>query len=97
LQNLQKLLEQENVGKILVGMPFKRDGSAGDIEGMLQVFLESLRAFALPLVLVDERYTSKMAREKQKDLHLTRTERREPVDSIAAQIFLQEWLDDHTD
>jgi putative Holliday junction resolvase len=97
LQNLQNLLEHEKVGKILVGMPFKRDGSAGDIEASLQVFLESIRAFEIPLELVDERYTSKMAREKQKDLHLTRSERREPVDSIAAQIFLQEWLDDHAD
>jgi len=93
-QSLDALVDQEHIAHILVGMPYKRDGASGDIHGELTSFLEELKSrYSLPIVLFDERYTSKMAREKLKDLELTKSERKEPIDSFAAQILLQEWLE----
>jgi len=94
-QSLDKLLKKEHIQKIVLGTPLKRDGSEGDIDTELSMFLKSLEMFDLPVELMDERYTSKMARIKMKDLHLRKTERKDPIDSFAAQILLQEWLESH--
>lgn len=43
---------------LVVGMPTRADGSASDLQKPVEAFIESLSGFGLPVVTVDERYTS---------------------------------------
>lgn len=94
LENLKLIIETENIEKILVGMPYKRDMSVGDIDPELQCFVELLKErFNLPVEMVDERYTSKIAESKLHDVGMKAKDQKSILDSTAAQVMLQEWLD----
>jgi putative Holliday junction resolvase len=91
--NLSRILSDERIETILVGSPLKRDGAAGDIDVQLQQFLASLREMRIPVEIVDERYTSKMAQEKLHRIGVKVKDQKDVSDSIAAQVLLQDWLD----
>jgi|CXWL01.1.fsa_nt_gi putative Holliday junction resolvase len=91
---LGDMIKLENVDSVLVGDPLKHDRSAGDIESELQKFLDQLKhSFALPVTLVNERYTSKIASRKLHQININAMKQKATLDSLAAQIMLQEWLD----
>lgn len=91
---LKSFIDAEGIEKILVGMPYKRDGSDGDIQAFLQDFVEELkRRFSLPVELIDERYTSKIAAEKLHMVGMKARDQKGILDSVAAQVMLQEWLE----
>ena len=92
--HLQELIDRERIQKILVGMPYKKDGSAGDIQDELQHFIEQLKQrFTFPVELIDERYTSKIAAGKLHEIGMKASDQKEILDSVAAQVMLQEWLE----
>lgn len=89
---LVHLIHEEKIDRILVGMPYKRDNSVGDIDEQLQEFVRRLQELLkIPVDLIDERYTTKLAEQKLADVK--KHVRFKYVDSIAAQIILQEWLE----
>lgn len=93
-EKLKVLLEAEKIEKILVGVPYKRDGSDGDIQRPLQDFVRALKQrFGLPVELIDERYTSKIAAEKLHAVGMKAREQKGILDSVAAQVMLQEWME----
>ena len=93
-EKLRDCLEAENIEKILVGMPYKRDGSEGDIQDSLQHFIDELKQrFGLPVELIDERYTSKIAAGKLHEVGMKASDQKGILDSVAAQVMLQEWLE----
>lgn len=92
-KTLKFLIEQEKIKKIIVGMPLKRDGAAGDIEESLEAFVNSLKEFQLPVDQVDERYTSKIAQRLLSDFGMKVKDQKQISDSIAAQVMLQEWFE----
>lgn len=90
---LKELVDRESIQLALVGMPLKRDGAPGDIDDELQHFLGKLRDLVEDVQVVDERYTSKMAQSKLREIGMKSKDQRDVLDSTAAQILLQEWLD----
>lgn len=93
LPKLERLLQEKKIEKVIIGKPLKRDGTVGDIDESLQVFLESLKLFQVPLELVDERYTSKIAQAKLHRVGMKVKDQKSISDSTAAQVMLQEWLE----
>lgn len=93
---LKKYLLQEQVELIIIGMPVNWDQS--DTHGTLLVkaaIKKIIKEFpSMPLKEVDERYTSKMAKDAMLDMGLKKKDRRNKklVDEIAATIILQEYL-----
>lgn len=88
------LAEQESVSLLLLGNPLRRDGSPGGVDAELQAFAEKLRSrFTGEIVFVDERFTSKIATQRLHDIDMSEKHQRGLKDSLAAQIMLQEWLD----
>jgi putative Holliday junction resolvase len=93
---LKKYMEQEQVELILIGMPVnlndtETDGTAGakNAIGRIQ------KAFPnMPIKEVDERYTSKMAKQAMLDMGMKKKDRQVKgnVDVIAATIILQEYM-----
>jgi len=93
-KNIENIIETDRIEKIIVGMPIKRDASEGKIALKVQEFIEEIVAlYDLPIELIDERYTSKIARKKLHELDLDKSKRQKPIDALAAQVILQDYLD----
>ena len=93
---LKEYFENETVEKVLIGEPKQKDGTASDVEVHISNFIKKLEKLApeMPLVRVDERYTSKMAFQTMIDSGLKKKQRRNKalLDEISATIILQEFL-----
>lgn len=86
--------EEDGVSAIVVGLPRRLDGSATDMTARVQKFAAELGAVTrLPVILQDERLTS---REAESRLALSEKDwrtRKQRLDAAAAAIILQEYLD----
>ncbi|HEU4608205.1 MAG TPA: Holliday junction resolvase RuvX [Chitinophagaceae bacterium] len=93
---LKKYMETEAVELILMGEPKNWDDSDTHATPLVKAAIRQLKkAFpAIPIKMVDERYTSKMASQAMIEMGLKKKERRNKalVDEIAATIMLQEYL-----
>jgi len=86
----------ETVELIIIGLPVNWDESDTHGTALVKKAIVALnKAFPLiPIKEVDERYTSKMAKQAMIDMGLKKKDRRDKklVDEIAATIILQEYL-----
>ena len=96
LKFLKDYFLAENVSLVLVGQPLQKDGTPSDVEEEIQKFLEIFEKNfqEMPVKIVDERYTSKMAFQTMIDSGLSKKKRRNKalIDEISATIILQEYL-----
>lgn len=87
---------KENVELVVVGEPKQKDGSASESEILIQKFLErfKLEFSEMPVVRIDERFTSKMAFQTMIDSGLKKKQRQNKalVDEISATLILQNYL-----
>lgn len=79
---------------IVVGMPFMMSGKAGfqadEVTHFINLFKEQTD---IPILQWDERLTTSMAERSLKESSLNRKKRAQVVDSIAAILILQNYLD----
>lgn len=94
LARLDALLAERDVDTLLVGLPLNMDGSVGPRAEAARAFARVLaqRFPTLAIVAFDERLTSKAADELARELALSRDQRREWKDSLAALALLRDWL-----
>lgn len=91
---IAKLVAEKNIGKIVVGLPLKMDGSEGASVEMVNEFIEKLKKFTeVPIVLQDERFSTVSATNILLEGNVRRDKRKGVVDKIAATIILQSFLD----
>lgn len=94
LEALARLAEDEGITLFLVGLPLKLDGLEGPPARRARRFAERLRERTqLPVELVDERLSSREARALLREGGLSDREARPRIDSAAAAVLLQSWLD----
>lgn len=93
---LKDYLSKEQVELIIIGWPTNWDNSATHATPLVTKFIKELEKNfpAMPVKKVDERYTSKMAKDAMLEMGLKKMQRRNKalVDEIAATIMLQEYL-----
>jgi putative Holliday junction resolvase len=93
---LKNYFQQEQVEKIIIGDPRNWDDTATHATPLVEAFIKELfKHFpGIPVERVDERYTSKMAKQSMLESGLKKKDRRNKalVDEIAATIMLQEYL-----
>lgn len=93
---LKNYFLQEVVELILIGEPKNWDNSDTHATPLVEKCIESLKKNfpAIPIHKVDERYTSKMARDAMLEMGMKKKDRRNKafVDEIAATIMLQEYM-----
>ncbi len=93
---LKKYFQQEQVELIIIGLPKNWDDSDTHGTPLAEAAIRKLQKEfpAMPLKTVDERYTSKMAKDAMLEMGLKKKDRRDKrlVDEIAATIMLQEYL-----
>lgn len=93
---LKEYFKTEQVELILIGWPTNWDDSDTHATPLVRKAIERLKKEfpQIPVKTVDERYTSKMAKQAMLDMGMKKKERRNKalVDEIAATIMLQEYL-----
>jgi putative Holliday junction resolvase len=90
----KKLVEEEEIGSVVVGLPIHEDGSEGAQAKLARKFGAWLQdATSVPIVFYDERFTSFAADQAFEDTGLTKKQRKARRDRVAAQILLQTYLD----
>jgi putative Holliday junction resolvase len=94
LARLKEILRDKEVELVLVGMPRNMDGSYGQAALKVQEFVTALKdAITVPIRTWDERLTSAQANRFLIQSNVRREKRKEKVDSMAAAILLQSYLD----
>ena len=94
LARLKQILRDKEVELVLVGMPRNMDGSYGPAALKVQEFVTALKdAITVPIRTWDERLTSAQANRFLIQGNVRREKRKEKVDSMAAAILLQSYLD----
>jgi putative Holliday junction resolvase len=84
LVELERLAREEEVERIVVGLPLTLRGERGEQAAETERFVEALRgAVGVPVELYDERFTTSLARQAGGSASL---------DSRAAAVLLDEWL-----
>jgi RNAse H-fold protein YqgF len=93
---LKEYISKEPVETIIIGMPSNLDDSPTHATPLVQSFIKQLnKTFpAIPVVEVDERYSSKMASQAMIEMGMKKKQRQNKgmIDEIAATILLQEYL-----
>lgn len=93
---LKDYFTKEEVEMIIIGWPTNWDDSATHATPLVEKCIKELQKNFphLPLKKVDERYTSKMAKDAMLEMGMKKKDRRNKalVDEIAATIMLQEYL-----
>lgn len=93
---LKDYFTKEPVELIIIGEPKNWDDTDTHATPLVNAIIKRLKKEfpAIPLQTVDERYTSKMAKQSMLEMGLKKKERRNKalVDEIAATIMLQEYL-----
>lgn len=96
---LKKYFQQEVVERIVIGDPKNLDDSDTHATPLVQDIIKKLKKEfpQMPIEKVDERFTSKMAKEAMVEMGLKKKDRRNKrtVDEIAATIMLQEYMLSH--
>ncbi len=88
------LVSQEDIGGLVVGLPVHLSGREGQKAGEARTFGAWLAtATGLPVVYFDERFTTVLAEAALWDAGLTHKKRKARRDKVAAQMFLQAYLD----
>jgi putative holliday junction resolvase len=92
---LAAVVKQRRIDELVLGYPYNMDGTVGFKAKEVDAFAESLRAeFGLPVHLIDERLTSHMAEAGMNQKQLREIRAQGIVDSRAAAIILQDYLDE---
>ena len=90
---MEKLFSKWQPSAIIVGIPLNMDGSEQPITRHARHFAESLRQrYQLPVHEMDERLTTKDARERLFAEGGYKALQNGQVDQVAAQLILQNWF-----
>lgn len=94
---LQNYLQQEQVETFVVGKPMRLDGSPSQSAQHVVGFMRKLKKTypSIPVIEVDERFTSKIAAQAIAKSGLKKNKRQDKslVDTISATLILQTYMD----
>ena len=94
LESIQKIVQDRRVTALVIGYPYNMDGSVGYKAREVDRFVKLLeKRFGLPVHRVDERLTSFEAESRLKSGKKPVSRRSGEVDSLAAALILQDFLD----
>ncbi len=94
LHYIQKLIRDNSVGEVVVGLPLKMDGHYSSQTNKIVSFCHFLeKNLRIPVRTWDERLTTVQAIKILKRGHVRRKKRAPLIDKVAAVIILQGYLD----
>lgn len=94
IPELMKIINDNNVSKIVLGFPKNMNNTIGDRCNTTLEFKKLLENnFDVEVVLQDERLTTVEATNYMLEADISRKKRKQKIDSLAANIILQTYLD----
>ena len=94
LDRVTQLVEAENVGAVVLGLPLNMDDSVGPQAKLVFQFAEQLKGrLSIPIHFQDERLTSFAAEQKSAHLKSAPKKRQKRLDAIAAAQILEAFLE----
>lgn len=94
VEEISRLVRDEEVTSVVLGLPTSLSGGEGpSAEQARRLGEEIATAAEVEVILVDERFTTRLADAALLDRGVKRGDRRRRVDKVAAAIILQEYLD----
>ncbi len=94
INDVEKIVLENNIGEIVLGFPKNMNNTIGPKGELSLKFKEELeQKIQIPVHLIDERLTTKQANDLLISNDTSRKKRKKVVDSIAATIILQSFLD----
>ena len=91
---IAELVSKLDAGEVVIGLPLKLDGTEGQSVDMAKTFGEKLSELVdVPIVYQDERLSTVSAERILIESGVRREKRKDKIDSIAATIILQTYLD----
>ncbi|MGF1530183.1 MAG: Holliday junction resolvase RuvX [Puniceicoccaceae bacterium] len=94
LEQIGRLITERRITDLVIGYPLNMNGSVGFKAQEVDAFITLLeKRFALPVHRIDERLTSKTAGQTMSLKELRKTRASGILDSRAATILLQDYLD----
>lgn len=91
---LEEIVRERGVKGLVLGLPRNMDGSEGPRAQASRAYARNLAAaFALPVLLWDERWSTQSAEAAMIGQDMSRAKRAERIDSHAAAVFLQGAID----
>ncbi len=94
LARIEELILEYGVEKIVLGLPLNMDETASERSELCLEFKDKIeRRTGIPVEMLDERLTTVAADEIMDEAGIKGKKRKEYVDMIAAQIILQDYLD----
>lgn len=94
IPEIEKVVKEQNIGKIVLGLPKNMNGTIGEKGELSYKFKEMIENhLKIEVILVDERLTTKEANNLLIKNDTTRKKRKKVIDSLAATLILQSYLD----
>lgn len=98
IEELKKIIDEKKVETIVLGLPKNMNNTIGERGEMALSFKEKLeKSINLPVILEDERLTTKLAENILITADVSRKKRKKVIDKMAANIILQSYLDRRKD
>lgn len=93
IKELESIVQEKEIGKFILGYPKNMNNSLGfAIDRTMNFKKELEKNFNLPIILIDERLSTKEAEDILIKTDTKRTKRKEIIDSYAASIILDTYL-----
>ncbi len=93
LRRISKVIEEEEVNTVAVGLPMNMDGSEGESAKQARILAGEVEELGVKVVMIDERLSSFEAERKLREIGIQPSRDKGRVDRAAAAIMLQEFLD----
>ena len=94
---IEALLKEWQPAALVVGLPSNDDGTPHEMTRLCRRFANRLKGrFNLPVLLVDERYTSASASSQLNEMGVRGIKQKTMIDQVAAQHILQAYFDEPT-
>lgn len=93
INEIKDIIKEYNITKIILGLPKNMNNTLGERAEITLKYKELLeQSTGLPIIMFDERLTSVISNSILIEADMSRKKRKKKVDSIAAQIILQDYL-----
>ena len=94
LAKVIEIVKERKVEKIVLGYPKHMNGDIGDRAKICEEFKNSIEnSIDIEVVLMDERWTTKLAESRLIAADVSRKKRKQVIDKMAAVVILQNYLD----
>ena len=93
VKKIKAICDRYGTNRILSGLPLNMDGTEGFQAQKVRDFCRQLEAAGLSVIFQDERLSTVAAEDALIEGGMSRSDRKQYVDKVAAAVILQQWLD----